>query len=121
MCWTTWAVATLVAEGVGRLRSRSKWGRYRPKNGFLLRPFLRSVADYLGSFLASSGAQHWKTGRNPRPKTPLGRLGAPEGILFCRPGLPVLVSAIPCNHITSPIMTWIPERTRCRKPGARNR
>src|SRR5450432_210145 len=38
VCWTTWAVATPGAEGVGRLPSRSKWGRYRPKNGFLFVP-----------------------------------------------------------------------------------
>jgi hypothetical protein len=42
-----WAVATPVAEGVGRLPSRSKRGRYRPEVGFLLAPFLRSVAGHL--------------------------------------------------------------------------
>ena len=37
VCWTTWAVATPGAEGVGRLLCRSKWGRYRPKNDFIRR------------------------------------------------------------------------------------
>src|SRR5882762_2823753 len=83
LCWTTWAVATPGAKGVGRLPSRSKWGRYRPKNGFLLAPFLRSVAAYLDSFLAPSGHNHRKTGRISRPKTPLPSLGVPERILFC--------------------------------------
>jgi len=70
VCWTTWAVATPGAEGVGRLPCRSKWGRYRPKNGFLTRPFLRSVAGYLDSFLAPSGLNCWKTGSTPGQKLP---------------------------------------------------
>src|SRR6266478_4196072 len=85
ICWASWAVATPGAEGVGRLPCRSKWGRYRPKNGFLLRPFLRSVAGYLRSFLAPHGRDHWKTGRKPKPKPPVACLGVLEGILLCRP------------------------------------
>src|SRR5258707_292723 len=81
ICWTTWAVATPGAEGVGRLPSRSKWGRYRPKNGFLLRPFLRSVAGHLDSFLVPSGYDHWKTGRKSRLNTPLVCLAVPQAIL----------------------------------------
>src|SRR5260370_21103392 len=51
ICWTTWAVATPGAEGVGRLPCRSKWGRYRPKFGLLLSPFRCSVAAHLFLFL----------------------------------------------------------------------
>ena len=36
---TTWAVATPEAEGVGRLASRAKWGRYRPTARLLRAPF----------------------------------------------------------------------------------
>jgi len=46
-----WAVATPGDEGVGRLPSRSKRGRYRPKFGSLLAPLPRSVAGHLLFFL----------------------------------------------------------------------
>src|SRR5260370_34445542 len=51
VCWTHWAVATPGAEGVGRLPSRSKWGRYRPKTVFSLVPFECSVAEFTEQFL----------------------------------------------------------------------
>src|SRR6266849_2409723 len=79
ICWTTWAVATPGAEGAGRLSSRSKWGRYRPKNGFLLRPFLRPVPGYLGSFLPPRGHHHRKTGRKSSPQTQVACLDVPKG------------------------------------------
>src|SRR5580704_111498 len=50
ICWTTWAVATPDARGVVRLKSRSKWGRYRPKSCSLLAPFPRSFLSHLLCF-----------------------------------------------------------------------
>ena len=75
------AVATPGAKGVGRLPSRSERGRYRPKNGFLWCPFLRSVAGYVPCFAVVSSRKSWKSRLSTTPKTALGRLCLPEGIL----------------------------------------
>jgi hypothetical protein len=118
--WTTWAVATPGAAGVGRLPSRSKWGRYRPKNGFLLRPFLRSVAP-------SSRFLSWTFRLRPvenRPefqaKRSLPSLAVPAGILFRRPSC----SSFPPQSLVATRLHSLtarkPERAPSRKAGARN-
>src|SRR5882762_6387100 len=67
--WTTWAVATPDAEGVGRLSSRSKWGRYRPKFGPLLAPLRCSVAAHLFVFLPLLLAASGNLAANPCEKS----------------------------------------------------
>src|SRR6266851_4110168 len=74
LCWTTWAVATPGAGGVGRLPSRSKWGRYRPKFGFLLAPLRCSVAAHLFLFLPLLVAATGNLAANPLEK-PFRSLG----------------------------------------------
>jgi hypothetical protein len=65
ICWTTWAVATPGAEGVGRLTSRSKWGRYRPKGFFFLASLRFPVTGYCVGFLrlilSTEQKSEWKT------------------------------------------------------------
>src|SRR6267143_4172482 len=68
-CWTTWAVATPEAEGVGRLPSRAKWGRYRPKFGVLLVPLRCSVAAHLFLFLPLLLAANRNVAANPYEKS----------------------------------------------------
>ena len=50
--WTQWAVATPGDEGVGRLPSRSKWGRYRPKRRFFA-PSVLSLRRRVSCFFSS--------------------------------------------------------------------
>src|SRR5258708_26652996 len=69
LCWTTWAVATPGAGGVGRLKSRSKWGRYRPKFGVLRVPLRYSVAAHLFLFLPLLLAANRNLAANPYEKS----------------------------------------------------
>jgi hypothetical protein len=91
ICWTSWAVATPGAEGVGRLPSRSKWGRYRPKFDFLLSPLRYPVAGHLLRFLALPLTANGNLAANPDEK-PLGTSARPGSILAPRRNLSVVAS-----------------------------
>lgn len=65
VCSTTRAVATPGARGVGRLPSRSKWGRYRPKTVFSLGCSETSVAGDLPHFLAVENTACGKLAETP--------------------------------------------------------
>jgi hypothetical protein len=95
-CWTTWAVATPVAEGVGRLASRTKRGRYRPKFDFLLAPLRCSVAGYLLLFLSFLLAANGILAANPEGK-PLQEISAPRKHAFAPPQKLSLMTAIRLN------------------------
>src|SRR6266849_5265982 len=95
-CWATWAVATPGAEGVGRLPSRSKWGRYRPKFGFLLARLRCSVAGHLLLFLPLLLAATGNLAANPHEK-PLRDLFASPKHPFAPPPKSSLVAPISLN------------------------
>ena len=62
--WTNWAVATPGAGGVGRLRSRTKWGRYRPSTCFVPVDFCApSLAKHLNT-LGLAGRRGRISGEN---------------------------------------------------------
>src|SRR6266851_7112528 len=96
ICWTAWAVATPGAEGVGRLPSRSKWGRYRPKFGFLLARLRCSVAGHLLLFLPLLLAATGNLAANPHQK-PLRDLFASRKHPFTSPPKSSLVAPISLN------------------------
>src|SRR5216683_6820836 len=96
LCWTTWAVATPGAGGVGRLKSRSKWGRYRPKFGFLLARLRRSVAGHLLLFLPLLLVPTGNLAANPHEK-PLRDLFASRKHPFASPPKSSLVAPISLN------------------------
>src|SRR6266404_6306316 len=96
LCWTSWAVATPGAVGVGRLSSRSKWGRYRPKFGFLLARLRCSVAGHLLLFLPLLLAATGNLAANPHEK-PLRDLCASRKHPFAPPPKSSLVAPISLN------------------------
>jgi hypothetical protein len=95
-CWAPWAVATPGAEGVGRLASRTKRGRYRPKFDFLLAPLRCSVAGYLLLFLSFLLAANGILAANPEGK-PLQEISAPRKHPFAPPQKLSLMTAIRLN------------------------
>src|SRR5216684_3709827 len=121
LCWTTWAVATPGDEGVGRLKSRSKWGRYRPKFGFLLARLRCSVAGHLLLFLPLLPAANGNLAANPHEK-PLRDLCASRKRPFAPPPNSSLVAPISLNswqfapHTSEICMDPLPEIWR--KPPA---
>src|SRR6266852_733690 len=96
LCWTTWAVATPGARGVGRLKSRSKWGRYRPKFGLLLAPLRCSVAAHLFLFPRLLPAATGNLAANPYEK-PLRNLCASRKPPFRPPRNVSFVASIRLN------------------------